>query len=78
MFIVFTVNCLDRHVAKDPSAVAIIWEKNKPGEQEKITYKYACYNSAVENFQHVDYSTILHMFFATCYIVGSFLTRPVR
>ena len=38
--LVGSVNCLDRHVAKDPSAVAIIWEKNKPGQQEEITYKY--------------------------------------
>ena len=78
MFIVFTVNCLDRHVAKDPSAVAIIWEKNKPGEQEEITYKYVCCNSGMENVRYVDYSTILHMFFATYYIAESFLTRPVR
>ena len=35
-----TVNCLDRHVARDPSAVAIIWEKNEPGEQEEVSYKY--------------------------------------
>ena len=36
------MNCLDRHVARNPSAVAIIWEKNEPGKQEKITYKYVC------------------------------------
>ena len=36
----FAVNCLDRYVARDPSAVAIIWEKNKPGEQEEVSYKY--------------------------------------
>ena len=35
-----TVNCLDRHVVKNPSAVAIIWEKNEPGEQEEVSYKY--------------------------------------
>ena len=40
VFIFFSVNCLDCHVARDPSAVAIIWEKNEPGEQEEITYKY--------------------------------------
>ena len=53
------MNCLDRHVAKDPSAVAVIWEKNTPGEQEEITYKYVCCNSAVENILNVDY-TICH------------------
>ena len=57
------MNCLDRHVAKDPSAVAIIWEKNEPGDQEEITYKYVCCSSGVESFRYVDYSTILHMFF---------------
>ena len=36
----FSVNCLDRHVAKDPSAVAIIWERNEPGEQKEVSYKY--------------------------------------
>ena len=36
----FSVNCLDRHVAKNPSTVAVIWEKNEPGKQEEITYKY--------------------------------------
>ena len=39
VLIFFSVNCLDRHVARDPSAVAIIWEKNEPGKQEEITYK---------------------------------------
>ena len=48
MFIVITVNCLDRHVSRDPSVVAIIWEKNNPGEQEEVSYKYVCYNGTVE------------------------------
>ena len=79
MLFLFTVNCLDRHVAKDPSAVAIIWEKNNPGEQEKITYKYVGCNSAVEIFPYVDYSTILHMlYFALYYNTERSLIRPVR
>ena len=79
IFILFTVNCLDRHVAKDPSAVAVIWEKNNPGQQEEITYKYVCYNSAVENILNVDYTTIIHvLFFVTCYITENFLSKPVR
>ena len=79
IFILFTVNCLDRHVAKDPSAVAVIWEKNTPGKQEEITYKYVCCNSAVENILNVNYTTILHvLYFSTCYITENFLSRPVR
>ena len=34
------VNCLDHHVARDPSTVAIIWEKYELGKQEEISYKY--------------------------------------
>ena len=40
MCIFFSVNCLDRHVARDPSAVAIIWEKNEPEKQEEVSFKY--------------------------------------
>ena len=36
----FIVNCVDRHVAKYPNRVALIWEKDKPGEIEQVTYKY--------------------------------------
>ena len=42
---IYTVNCLDRHVAAHPNKVAIIWEKNvnaegpdKP-EEKGITYR---------------------------------------
>uniref|UniRef100_A0A8C2DY73 Acyl-CoA synthetase short chain family member 1 n=1 Tax=Cyprinus carpio TaxID=7962 RepID=A0A8C2DY73_CYPCA len=33
-----SVNCLDVHVAKDPDRVALIWEKDEPGTEERITY----------------------------------------
>uniref|UniRef100_A0A8C1Z986 Propionate--CoA ligase n=1 Tax=Cyprinus carpio TaxID=7962 RepID=A0A8C1Z986_CYPCA len=32
-------NCLDVHVAKDPDRVALIWEKDEPGTEERITYR---------------------------------------
>ncbi|KAI5615861.1 acetyl-coenzyme A synthetase 2-like, mitochondrial [Silurus asotus] len=34
-----SVNCLDVHVAKDPNRVALIWEKDEPGTEERITYR---------------------------------------
>ncbi|KAB5561873.1 hypothetical protein PHYPO_G00011540 [Pangasianodon hypophthalmus] len=33
------VNCLDVHVAKDPNRVALIWEKDEPGTEERVTYR---------------------------------------
>ena len=33
------VNCVDRHAAKTPDKVALIWAKNEPGELERITYR---------------------------------------
>lgn len=36
----FAVNCLDRHVQHIPDKVALIWEKDEPGTEEKITYRY--------------------------------------
>ena len=32
-------NVLDRHVTSDPARVALIWEKDEPGEEERVTYK---------------------------------------
>ncbi|XP_060789243.1 acetyl-coenzyme A synthetase 2-like, mitochondrial isoform X2 [Neoarius graeffei] len=34
-----SVNCLDVHVVKDPNRVALIWEKDEPGMEERITYR---------------------------------------
>ncbi|XP_053093394.1 acetyl-coenzyme A synthetase 2-like, mitochondrial [Pangasianodon hypophthalmus] len=34
-----SVNCLDVHVAKDPNRVALIWEKDEPGTEERVTYR---------------------------------------
>jgi hypothetical protein len=33
-----TVNCVDRHKEKDASRLALIWEKDEPGQEERITY----------------------------------------
>lgn len=35
-----TVNCLDQHVQQSPDRVALIWEKDEPGTEVKITYRY--------------------------------------
>ncbi|KAF7251958.1 Acetyl-coenzyme A synthetase 2-like, mitochondrial [Varanus komodoensis] len=34
-----SVNCLDRHVHKGPNKVALIWEKDEPGQEDRITYR---------------------------------------
>ncbi|XP_074503322.1 acetyl-coenzyme A synthetase 2-like, mitochondrial [Sebastes fasciatus] len=34
-----SVNCLDVHVEKDPDRVALIWERDEPGTEVKITYR---------------------------------------
>uniref|UniRef100_T1JJS3 Acetyl-coenzyme A synthetase n=1 Tax=Strigamia maritima TaxID=126957 RepID=T1JJS3_STRMM len=34
-----TVNCVDRHAEKHPNRVALIWEKDEPGQEERITYR---------------------------------------
>ncbi|XP_051662471.1 acetyl-coenzyme A synthetase 2-like, mitochondrial isoform X3 [Manacus candei] len=33
------VNCLDRHVHAAPDKVALIWEKDEPGEEVRVTYR---------------------------------------
>jgi len=32
-------NCVDRHLVDRPDQVALIWEKDEPGEEERITYR---------------------------------------
>ncbi|GAB1609719.1 acetyl-coenzyme A synthetase 2-like, mitochondrial isoform X1 [Argonauta hians] len=34
-----SVNCVDRHVSTHPNKVALIWERDEPGQQEMITYR---------------------------------------
>ena len=79
----FTVNCLDRHVINDPSAVAIIWEKNEPGEQEEVSYKYV--RLIVNTVATVSDCLLVNEWssdgrhkYAFCLILGNFLSRPVR
>ncbi|XP_034624437.1 acetyl-coenzyme A synthetase 2-like, mitochondrial isoform X2 [Trachemys scripta elegans] len=33
------VNCLDRHVHTAPNKVALIWEKDEPGKEVRVTYR---------------------------------------
>ncbi|KAK5852995.1 hypothetical protein PBY51_006820 [Eleginops maclovinus] len=34
-----SVNCLDRHVHTSPERVALIWERDEPGSEVKVTYR---------------------------------------
>uniref|UniRef100_A0A8C3RK57 Acetyl-coenzyme A synthetase n=1 Tax=Chelydra serpentina TaxID=8475 RepID=A0A8C3RK57_CHESE len=34
-----SVNCLDRHVHIAPNKVALIWEKDEPGKEVRVTYR---------------------------------------
>ncbi|KAK3863377.1 hypothetical protein Pcinc_030850 [Petrolisthes cinctipes] len=34
-----SVNCVDRHARRHPDRVALVWEKDEPGQQEYVTYK---------------------------------------
>ncbi|XP_038629999.1 acetyl-coenzyme A synthetase 2-like, mitochondrial isoform X2 [Scyliorhinus canicula] len=34
-----SVNCIDRHVHVSPDKVALIWERDEPGTQVKVTYR---------------------------------------
>ena len=33
-----SVNCVDRWAALDPERVALVWEKDEPGQEERVTY----------------------------------------
>ena len=33
-------NCVDRHAEEHPDRVAIIWERDEPGDTQFITYRY--------------------------------------
>ena len=37
--IFITVNCIDRHKEVDPDRVALIWEKDEPKQEQRVTYK---------------------------------------
>uniref|UniRef100_A0A6I8MZQ0 Propionate--CoA ligase n=1 Tax=Ornithorhynchus anatinus TaxID=9258 RepID=A0A6I8MZQ0_ORNAN len=34
-----SVNCLDRHVQRSPDKVALIWERDEPGTEVRVTYR---------------------------------------
>ena len=33
-----SVNCVDRWADKEPERVALVWEKDEPGQEERVTY----------------------------------------
>lgn len=35
----WSVNCLDVHVETHPDRVALIWERDEPGTEVKVTYR---------------------------------------
>ena len=39
LVLVVVENCLDRHAQEDGERVALIWEKDRPGEHEAVTYR---------------------------------------
>lgn len=47
------VNCVDRHYLKNPSKIALIWEKDEPGCQEYVTYEqlYKLMNQIANTFR---------------------------
>jgi len=34
-----SVNCVDRWAASDPDRVALVWEMDEPGQQQRVTYR---------------------------------------
>ena len=40
LVLVVVENCLDRHAEEDGERVALIWEKDRPGEHEAVIYRY--------------------------------------
>ncbi len=32
------MNCVDRHAENDPDRVALLWERDEPGQHVKVTY----------------------------------------
>ncbi|KAK8726092.1 hypothetical protein OTU49_010372, partial [Cherax quadricarinatus] len=34
-----SVNCVDRHARQHPDRVALLWEKDEPGQEERVTYR---------------------------------------
>ena len=45
----YTENCLDRHAEEDPHRAALIWEKDEPNQQKKVTYRYG-----VSTIKHIN------------------------
>lgn len=39
ILLLLVVNCVDRHALKTPERVALIWEKDEPGQTENVTFR---------------------------------------
>ena len=48
----YLVNCVDRHMKADPGRCALIWEKDEPGDVERVTYRYFERNFTVKCILH--------------------------
>lgn len=68
------VNCLDVHVAKDPDRVALIWEKDEPGTEERITYRYIC-SWEIHMWPYHSLFYFSSNFSSNIYIYFSFISR---
>ncbi|EDL28572.1 acyl-CoA synthetase short-chain family member 1, isoform CRA_b [Mus musculus] len=50
-----SVNCLDQHVQKSPETIALIWERDEPGTEVRITYRY-CVTPGTLNTQNTTWT----------------------
>ncbi len=48
----FPVNCVDRHFKKTPDKVALIWEKDEPGQAERVTYRFVNISLTLPQEEH--------------------------
>ncbi|RXG72126.1 Acetyl-coenzyme A synthetase 2-like, mitochondrial [Armadillidium vulgare] len=46
-------NCVDRHAEKNPERVALIWEKDEPGTEERMTYSNVLKDAGVNKGDRV-------------------------
>lgn len=40
LLLLFEVNCVDRHLDTLGDSTALIWEKDEPGTEEHVSYRY--------------------------------------
>ncbi|KAK2490894.1 hypothetical protein MC885_006794, partial [Smutsia gigantea] len=42
-----SVNCLDQHVQKSPESIALIWERDEPGTEVRVTYRFQNFSTPI-------------------------------